>query len=286
MSAQARGLALVLPRTLASNLASNLILITALILAVVLAVALISVPASIPPGPQAPGLAWAVFNRKKTVMQSVPFRFAPATLSATILLVLAGCSTPTQQAGAPQAAASDTAVRERETRPASAFYGGGQIQIPFGTSEPTQAELLAERQRQSTTQGLMPEGRTFLGSIPCETAACSVQRVTLTLLPDGRWRRLSQPLAPSGAARTDSGCWRPEPGTRPLIHLLPARVNGSSAGQAATAVASFSMQSPAVLNVHTLGGKAVTRRYTLNIQAEKDFTRALQNDTSFFCPAP
>ena len=208
-------------------------------------------------------------------MLSVPFRFQPALLSASLLVLLAGCSTPAQQT-----TASDTAARERETQPASAYSGGGQIQIPFGTSEPTQAELLAERQRQSTTQGLIPEGRTFLGSIPCETAACSVQRVTLTLLPDGRWRRVSQPLVPAGAPRTDAGCWRPEPGTRPLVHLLPLRANGSNAS-----VASFSMQSPAVLNVQTLGTRTITRRYTLTIQADKDSPSALQKDTSFFCPA-
>ncbi len=212
-------------------------------------------------------------------MPSVPFRFAPALLSASLLVMLAGCSSPSQQAAAPQATA-DTATIEREARPMAAYNGGGQIQIPFGTSEPTQAELRAERQRQSTTQGLIPEGRTYLGSIPCETAACTVQRVTLTLLPDGRWRRISQPLVPAGSARTDAGCWLPEPGRRPLIHLLPASGNSSGPN-----VASFSMQSPAVLNVLALGAKAVTGRYTLNIQADTASTSALQNDTSFFCPA-
>lgn len=212
-------------------------------------------------------------------MPSVPFRFAPALLSVSLLVMLAGCSSPSQQAAAPQASV-DTAATEREAKPIPAYNSGGQIQIPFGTSEPTQAELRAERQRQSTTRGLIPEGRTYLGSIPCETATCTVQRVTLTLLPDGRWRRISQPLVPSGSARTDAGCWRSEPGARPLIHLLPAGGSSSSAN-----VASFSMQSPAVLNVQTLGAKALTRRYTLNIQADTASTSALQNDTSFFCPA-
>lgn len=213
-------------------------------------------------------------------MSSVPFRFVPALLSASLLVVLAGCSSPSQQAAVPQVTASDTAATERETRPTPSYNRGGQIQIPFGTSEPTQAELRAERQRQSTTQGLIPEGRTYLGSIPCETAACTVQRVTLTLLPDGRWRRISQPLVPSGSARTDAGCWRPESGAQPMIHLLPASANDSSAS-----VASLRMQSPAKLNVQTLGAKTVTSLYTLNIQADTESTSALQNDTTFFCPA-
>lgn len=213
-------------------------------------------------------------------MSSVPFRFVPALLSASLLVVLAGCSSPSQQAAVPQVTASDTAATERETRPTPSYNRGGQIQIPFGTSEPTQAELRAERQRQSTTQGLIPEGRTYLGSIPCETAACTVQRVTLTLLPDGRWRRISQPLVPSGSARADAGCWRPESGAQPMIHLLPASANDSSAS-----VASLRMQSPAKLNVQTLGAKTVTSLYTLNIQADTESTNALQNDTTFFCPA-
>ncbi|HLU01300.1 MAG TPA: hypothetical protein VKZ94_00970 [Advenella sp.] len=211
-------------------------------------------------------------------MPSVPFRFAPALLSASLLVMLAGCSSPSQPLAASQAGASDTAAREREARPMPAYNGGGQIQIPFGTSEPTQAELLAQRQQQSTTQGLIPEGRTYLGSIPCETSQCTVQRVTLTLLPDGRWRRLSQPLAPAGPTRTDAGCWRPEPGAQPLIHLLPA-------GGGKVSVATLRMQTPAVLGVQALGAKAVTQRYTLNIQADTESTSALQNDTSFFCPA-
>ena len=217
-------------------------------------------------------------------MRSVQFRFLPTLLSATLLVIATGCSSPSQQAVVSQASAGDTAIdtaaTARDATPVPAHNGGGQIQIPFGTSEPTEAELRAERQRQSTTQGLIPEGRTYLGSIPCETAACTVQRVTVTLLPDGRWRRVALPLVPAGSPRTDSGCWRPEPGARPLIHLLPA---STSAGHAS--VASLRMQSPAVLSVQTLGARAVTGRYTLNIQADTESISTLQNDTTFFCPA-
>lgn len=65
-----------------------------------------------------------------------------------------------------------------------------------------------------------------------------------------------------------------------MIHLLPASANDSSAS-----VASLRMQSPAKLNVQTLGAKTVTSLYTLNIQADTESTSALQNDTTFFCPA-
>lgn len=214
-------------------------------------------------------------------MRSVQFRYVPTLLSAALLIIATGCSSPSQQAVTPPAAAGDTAAKTRDATPMPAHNGGGQIQIPFGTSEPTEAELRAQRQRQSTTQGLIPEGRTYLGSIPCETAACTVQRVTLTLLPDGRWRRVAQPLVPAGSAHTDTGCWRPEPGARPLIHLLPAR----STGTTAASVGVLRMENPAVLSVQTVGANAVTQRYTLNIQADTESTRALQNDTAFFCPA-
>jgi len=213
-------------------------------------------------------------------MRFVQFRSAPALLSATFLALLVGCSSPSQQATTPPTTASDTAAKERDVAPPSAYNGHGQIQIPFGSTAPTEAQLRAQRQRQSTTQGLIPEGRAYLGTIPCDTAACNVQRVTLTLLPDGRWRRVSLPLDPAGQARTDTGCWTPEPAQQPLIHLLAAGVHAGN-GRLAT----LRMQNPATLSVQALGAKTLTHRYTLNIQADTESINALQNDTSFYCPA-
>lgn len=218
-------------------------------------------------------------------MRLAQCRFATALLPALFLAFLAGCSSPTP----PAVSASDTAATERSTTPILNRDGRGQLLIPFGSNEPTEEQRRVERQRQSTTQGLVPEGRAYLGSIPCETAACSVQRVTLTLLPDGRWRRVSQPLSPAGTARTDSGCWTAEAGTPPYIHLQPSAQASARSGQSALAaqntLATLRMQSPAVLSVQTLGIQKLAHRYTLNIQADTESIRALQNDTSFFCPA-
>lgn len=212
-------------------------------------------------------------------MRFAQFHSAPALLSVTLLALLAGCTSPSQQTATPQTTASEMAAQERDVA-LSADNGRGQLQIPFGSTEPTEAQLRAQRQRQSTTQGLIPEGRAYLGTIPCDTATCNVQRVTLTLLPDGRWRRVSLPLEPAGRARVDTGCWTPEPGPQPLIHLLPAGVHAGN-GRLAT----LRMQNPATLSVQALGAKTLTHRYTLNIQADTESINALQNDTSFFCPA-
>lgn len=221
-------------------------------------------------------------------MRFAQCRSATALLPAFFLAFLAGCSSPTPPSGS-AGSASDTAATERSTPPILNRDGRGQLLIPFGNNEPTEAQRLAERQRQSTTQGLVPEGRAYLGSIPCETAACSVQRVTLALLPDGRWRRVSQPLSPAGTARTDSGCWTAEAGTPPYIHLQPSAQTSTRSGQRALAaqntLVTLRMQSPAVLSVQTLGAQKLAHRYTLNIQADTESIRALQNDTSFFCPA-
>ncbi len=209
-------------------------------------------------------------------MPARTLRSANALLSAIFVAALAGCTGLSQTPPDQAAKASDTGSREREVAPPS-YRGNGQFQIPFGTSELTQEQQRAEFVRQSTTQGLIPTGRVYLGSIPCSTAACQVQRVTLTLLPDGRWRRVSQPLEPAGAARTETGCWAPEPGAQPLIHLL-------SRGQPqAPRLATLRMQSPAVLTVQALAGKTLPGRYTLNIQADTESITALQNDTSFYC---
>lgn len=216
--------------------------------------------------------------------RSVPPRLSPAlvpavgpALLAALLVVLSGCTSPSQTGVIPPTTASDTAAKERDAAP-PAYRGPGQFQIPFGSTDPTSAELRAERQRQSTTQGLIPTGRVYLGSIPCETDACRVQRVTLTLLPDGRWRRVSQPLDPAGTARVDGGCWEPEPGEQPLIHLL-------SGHRTANRLATLRMRSPAVLTVQTLGVMTLPGRYTLNVQADTESIHTLQNSTSFYCPA-
>jgi len=222
------------------------------------------------------------------VMRLAQCRSATALLSALFLAFLAGCSSPTPSPVS-AGAASDTATTERNTTSVLNRDGRGQLLIPIGSNEPTEAQRRAERQRQSTTQGLVPEGRAYLGSIPCETAACSVQRVTLTLLPDGRWRRVSQPLSPAGTTRTDSGCWTAEAGTPPYIHLQATAQASARSGQRARSgqsdLATLRMQSPAVLSVQTLGTQKLSHRYTLNIQADTESIRALQNDTSLFCPA-
>lgn len=199
-------------------------------------------------------------------------------LVPTLLAVLSACTSPSHTSATPPTVASDTAVKEREAAP-PVYRGPGQFQIPFGSAEPTPQELRAERQRQSTTQGLIPTGRVYLGSIPCETDACRIQRVTLTLLPDGRWRRVSQPLDPAGAARVDGGCWIPEPGEQPLIHLLSGNHTESNR------LATLRMRNPAVLTVQSLGVMSLPGRYTLNVQADTESINSLQNNTSFYCPA-
>ena len=227
--------------------------------------------------------SWILSNMENPVMRLAHCRSATALLPTLILAFLAGCSSPTPPSVSAGSAASDTAATERSTSAVLNRDGRGQLLIPFGSNEPTEAQRRAERQRQSTTQGLVPEGRAYLGSIPCETSACSVQRVTLTLLPDGRWRRISLPLSPAGTARTDSGCWTAEAGTPPYIHLHPTG-HGQSTASDQSALATLRMQTPAVLSVQTLGAQKLAHRYTMNIQADTESIRALQNDTSFFCP--
>ncbi len=207
----------------------------------------------------------------------LPFLCKPVLAGAALLVLLTGCATDNMP---DRAGVRDTATVEREGAPMPGYRGPGQIQIELGNREMTEAEILAERKRQSTTAGLIPSARTYLGTVPCEAGRCQVQRLNLTLLPDGRWRSISTPVEPAGRDRTMSGCWRPEPGTRPLVHLY------ASQGMAAGApVATLQMQSPAVLRIQNLGGTPIANPFTLTIQAEVDFIRALEADTKLHCPA-
>ena len=230
--------------------------------------------------PQAPPYPEArAANPDAPYMQPAYLQFSckPVLAAAALLALLTGCATHS----APDAAGvRDTATVEREGAPLPAYRGPGQIQVELGSGEKTEAEILAERKRQSTTAGLIPSARTYLGTVPCEAGQCQVQRMNLTLLPDGRWRSVSTPIAPAGRDRIMTGCWRPEPGSQPLIHLYAGQ--GLTAG---TPTATLRMQSPAVLRIQNLGATHIANPFTLTIQAEVDFIRALETDTRLQCPA-
>ena len=114
---------------------------------------------------------------------------------------------PLAQAGAP--ARTDAAV---PAAPATA--GSTPEAIPVGERPaPPRAAAGAGEYNPAAAQ-FAPQAQTYMGTLPClgPNMACSGQRVTLTLAPNGRWRARIEFLpdgqaAPVSKPMVEQGCW-------------------------------------------------------------------------------
>lgn len=85
-----------------------------------------------------------------------------------------------------------------------------QLQLGFG-GQKDQPNQTVNQSATNTVNKVLPHNladtRTYLGTIPCSSAtACSVQRMALTLAPDGQWRARNTDL--NGQLNdTQMGCW-------------------------------------------------------------------------------
>lgn len=111
---------------------------------------------------------------------------------------------------------------------------------------------------------VIPEPRTFMGTVPCFTPRmdCTAQRVTLTLSPNGRWRaRTVYQGAGTEAPVAEQGCWRGIP-ERPARVILQ--------DQAGNTRAELLQTSGNVLRVRSVGGQVPNLEYNLTRQPDLD----------------
>lgn len=83
-----------------------------------------------------------------------------------------------------------------------------QLQIGFGNKkQQTESKSAAHNSVQQSLPNNLADTRTYLGTVSCiNKSACSVQRMTLTLAPDGQWRARNADL--NGKINdTQLGCW-------------------------------------------------------------------------------
>jgi len=142
-------------------------------------------------------------------------------------------------------------------------------------SEPQQAsyELTSKSAAQSDkahssslVETLVPQPQTYFGTLPCfyKEMRCTIQKLTLSLAPNGRWRARSEYLdnaSVSGKPFVTQGCWTLLPTHPPSLLILDNKNNVR---------AEMFFLSRNVLQVKTIDGDTPNLTYTLNRQPDMD----------------
>lgn len=132
-------------------------------------------------------------------------------------------------------------------------------------TNPTTAEA-GETPLSAVAQALIPQAKTFMGTLPCLTPSsqCAAQKLVLTLAPNGRWRSRSAAIDSTGTMRDPSvtqGCWN-------AVAERPTQVwlNDAAGDQ----VADFVVSSNNVLRVKSALGVTPNLNYSLTRQPDLD----------------
>ncbi len=236
-----------------------------------------------------------------TAARSAP-RFSLLPRTALVIALAALSSACAQQSRAPgyynppvESTVTDAQTQYQDSRGRSAVRPPSQLQFEIDRQQPTTSTTTvaaagdpsgppsksaagsAPPQVGADTQAapintmaarVVPEPRTFMGTVPCFTPGlqCTAQRVTLTLSPNGRWRaravQLDTPAGQGGPAPVaEQGCWRGIP-------ERPARVILQDAD--GTVRAEFLMPASNTLRVRAVGGQSPNLDYNLSRQPDLD----------------
>ncbi|KAG1341276.1 hypothetical protein G6F61_014880 [Rhizopus arrhizus] len=119
-----------------------------------------------------------------------------------------------------------------------------------------------------------------MGTLPCFSPAmqCTAQRVTLPLVPNGRWRGRTAYLEndpQKGPAVTEQGCWDATDERPPRVILMDGKGN---------ARAEFVVAANNVLRVRSIAGQPPNLNYTLPRQPARDPMAALAQAPAPHCP--
>lgn len=160
-----------------------------------------------------------------------------------------------------QQAVTSTVAVANQPEPSGPPSKAGQAS---GTAEPAQTAASEAAPINPLAAQVIPEPRTFMGTVPCFTPRmeCTAQRVTLTLSPNGRWRARATALGgASNAPVAEQGCWRGIP-------ERPARVIVQDAGGAVRV--ELIQTAGNVLRVRSVGGQSPNLEYNLTRQPDLD----------------
>ncbi len=203
---------------------------------------------------------------------SFPSRFQRSALAAVTasLLALAGCANEGVSRQASSSHINPTLEdAQRQARGTASARAPSQLSLGFGegvqqqrAEQEAQAQAASEPQRETTLRALA-EPRTFLGTIPCQSANCAASRISLTMSPGGHWRARITPLGGSGQQQstTAQGCWSVVSHEPPRIILLQEKD---------VVLANLGFINDNVMRVNQIHGTQPTLEYRLTRQAEID----------------
>lgn len=149
-------------------------------------------------------------------------------------------------------------------------------QLQFGLNEkqaPASLAAPAAEPAQATIPELN-EAKTFLGTLPClGGGACQVQKLTVTLAPNGLWRLRAQAIGSQGqdqsaASFISLGCWESTAASPRRIILL---------NQQDSVVADLGFTSKNTIQVHSYNQQQPTLSTSLTRQADVDPISELDN---------
>lgn len=131
----------------------------------------------------------------------------------------------------------------------------------------------------AAAHALVPQARTYMGTLPCMTpsAQCAAQRITLTLAPNGRWRSRSatlDSLGNQGTPSAEQGCWDATAEHPPRVFLADASGNQR---------VEFVVAANNVLRVKSVLGVTPNLNYSLTRQPDLDPIDELSQQTAPKC---
>lgn len=132
----------------------------------------------------------------------------------------------------------------------------------------------------TSAQNLVPQAQTYMGTLPCFAPGlnCDVQRITLTLAPNGRWRGRSATLdtePQTTKSYVEQGCWDATDERPSRVRLMD--ISGNLRAE-------FVVTAHNVLRVRSVGGHSATLNYTLTRQPDLDAIDELSQQTIPNCP--
>lgn len=151
---------------------------------------------------------------------------------------------------------------------------------PVPESADNDTRAVSAPTQSAAAHSLVPQPQTYMGTLPCFSPLmqCTVQRVTLTLAPNNRWRGRTAYLendSRKAAPVAEQGCWAVTGERPPRIILLDSQGN---------ARVEFVATANNVLRVRAIGGQTPNLNYNLTRQPDLDPIDELAKAKAPQCP--
>jgi len=186
---------------------------------------------------------------------------------ALILLGLAACAQPRLTQPASTGQDSSLTQVQRQAMGRETDRAAPQVQLALESAAPVADNPLR----------VLAQAKTFLGTLPCQHAACEAERISLTLAPSGHWRARNTTLASPPESTAQQGCWE-------MVNVKPLRI--VLLNDTGTVRANLGFEQDNVLRVLNYNGVQPLLEYRLTQQAEIDPIDELKGRALADCRLP